>query len=166
MVQIRYMSLLIVWICGMSAAVAHAASAEFDDEAAVGVVLDDLHAQASAANFEGYFALYHDDAVFMGTDRSEYWPLAEFKSYTQARFADGVGWTYHSSERFTHINGDTAWFEERLQHERYGETRGTGVLVRTPTGWKVAQYNLTLPIPNDLFAQMATEIAEFYSPSK
>ena len=161
-----YRLLVLLWVAVVSAAVAGAAETFSDDEVAVGAVLDTLHAQAAAANFEGYFAQYHNDAVFMGTDRSEYWPLAEFKSYTQARFADGVGWTYHASERFIHISGDTAWFEERLQHDSYGETRGTGVLLRTPSGWKVAQYNLALPIPNDLFDHMATEIAEFYSHSK
>ena len=151
---------LLFWVSLVTAANAVAA---VDDEVDVGVVLDALHEQASAANYEGYFALYHDSAVFMGTDREEYWPLTEFKSYTKARFANGTGWTYHASERFIHVVGDAAWFEERLQHERYGETRGTGVLLRTQSGWKIVQYNLTLPIPNDLFDHMATEIAEFYA---
>jgi ketosteroid isomerase-like protein len=156
-------SVLLVWLGLMSLGADNAWAAEHDDRAAVSAVLDALHEQAAAADFEGYFSLYHDDAVFMGTDRAEYWPLAEFKSYTQARFADGTGWTYSASERVIHLSGDAAWFEERLQHDRYGETRGTGVLLRTPSGWKVAQYNLTLPIPNDLFEHMATEIAEYYA---
>jgi ketosteroid isomerase-like protein len=34
-------------------------------------VLDALHARASAADFDGYFELYTDDAVFLGTDATE-----------------------------------------------------------------------------------------------
>lgn len=163
MKRLGYRSILLVWLGLISLSTAGAWATDHDDQAAIGAVLDALHKEASAANFEGYFSLYHDHAVFLGTDRAEYWPLAEFKSYTQARFADGTGWTYNASERFIHVSGDAAWFEERLQHEAYGETRGTGVLLRTPSGWKVAQYNLTLPIPNDLFEHIATEIAEFYA---
>ena len=129
---------------------------------AVEAVLDALHDRAAAADFEGYFALYAEGAVFLGTDRDEYWPLADFKAYTRERFATGTGWTYVPTERFVHVNGATAWFEERLQHARYGETRGTGVLVQTKDGWRVAQYNLTLPIPNDLFVSVAEDIKTFY----
>ncbi|MEQ8857467.1 MAG: nuclear transport factor 2 family protein [Pseudomonadales bacterium] len=132
------------------------------DEAAIGRVLDSLHERAAQADFDGYFALFHDDAVFLGTDRNEYWPLAEFKAYTKSRFDSGTGWTYRTVERFVHVAGDAAWFEERLHHDRYGEMRGTGVLLDTPAGWRVAQYNLTLPIPNALFAGTASEIDAYY----
>jgi ketosteroid isomerase-like protein len=132
------------------------------EEEAVGAVLNALHQRASAADFDGYFALYHPRAVFLGTDRDEYWPLAEFKRYTRARFANGEGWTYHPVERFVHVAGDSAWFEERLQHQRYGQTRGTGVLLKNGDRWRIVQYNLTLPIPNALFPEMAREISEYY----
>ena len=131
-------------------------------ELAVAGILDALHQRAAAADFSGYFALFHDDAVFMGTDRQEYWPLAEFKAYTKARFAAGQGWTYVPTERFIHQRGAVVWFEERLLHERYGETRGTGVLVRDAGQWRISQYNLTLPIPNDLFVRYAKEIFNHY----
>ena len=150
------------WVVIATLLTALSASAAEPAEAEIGRVLDALHQRASAADFEGYFDLYHERAVFLGTDRDEYWPLPEFKRYTRARFDAGTGWTYHPVERFVHVAGDAAWFEERLDHDRYGETRGTGVLLRTAEGWKVAQYNLTLPIPNDLFRQVAAEIAEHY----
>lgn len=133
------------------------------DEAAVGRVLDALHQRASAADFDGYFELYHERAVFLGTARDEYWPLERFKAYTRSRFDTGRGWTYVPTERFVHVAGDTAWFEERLQHAVYGETRGTGVLLRTAAGWRVVQYNLTLPIPNALFRDMAERIADYHA---
>ncbi len=141
------------------------ASAEDTPEQAVAAVLDALHQKASEADYDGYFALYAERAVFLGTDRDEYWPIAEFKAYTRTRFATGVGWTYRPVERFVHLNGDTAWFEERLLHARYGETRGTGVLVREHGAWRIAQYNLALPIPNDLFFGVAEDILRHYDES-
>lgn len=134
-----------------------------EDEADVAAILDALHERASRADFAGYFELYDERAVFLGTDRSEYWPLAEFKAYTQARFASGTGWTYVPTERFVHVDGDAAWFEERLRHARYGETRGTGVLLRRPAGWRIVQYNLTLPVPNELFTEIAADIESHYT---
>lgn len=135
------------------------------DDATVEQVLDALHERAAAADFDGYFDLYHPHAVFLGTDRAEYWPLDDFKAYAKPRFEAGQGWSYAPTERFVHVAGDTAWFEERLHHARYGEFRGTGVLLRTDDGWRVAQYNLTLPIPNPLFETTADAVAEHYEAS-
>jgi hypothetical protein len=100
--------------------------------------------------------------VFLGTDREEYWPLPEFSAYVKSRFDTGTGWTYQPIERHIHLEGGSAWFEERLHHARCGETRGTGVLLRTGEGWRIVQYNLALPIPNELFGGIASEIAENY----
>ena len=47
------------------------------------------------------------------------------------------------------VHNIVEWFNERLSHERYGEVRGSGVLVRDEI-WKVAQYNLSFPIPNGI----------------
>lgn len=150
--------LLVVTLAG----IAHGEESTGDDEAKVAALLDELHLRASQADFDGYFSLYDERAVFLGTDREEYWPLAEFKTYTRRRFATGSGWTYLPTGRHVHIAGDAAWFEERLHHDTYGELRGTGVLIRATSGWRVVQYNLTLPIPNDLFGDMAGEIENFY----
>lgn len=139
-----------------------AAPAAADERAAVAAVLDRLHERAAAADYDGYFALFAEDAVFMGTDRSEYWPLAEFRAYTRQRFNGGVGWTYIPLERAVHVHADVAWFEERLQHARFGEFRGTGVLLREQNQWRIRQYNLTLPMPNELFESLGERIVEHY----
>jgi len=138
-----------------------------ESQLAVNAVLDTLHAQAAAANFDAYFALYADNAVFLGTDRSEYWPLEDFKAYAKPHFTAGNGWTYEPLNRQLHFAGDTAWFEEELLSQNYGRVRGTGVLVREirssgQSVWKVAQYNLTLPIPNSIFGDIAKEIKAYY----
>lgn len=139
---------------------------EARDRQAVAAVLDQLHRRAAAADAAGYFALYRSGSVFLGTDRDEYWPLADFERYARERFDAGQGWTYVPTERFVHLYGDTAWFEERLKHARYGETRGTGVLVREAGTWRIAQYNLTLPIPNAIFDDVTAQIDQHYGESQ
>ncbi|WP_419861346.1 nuclear transport factor 2 family protein [Candidatus Palauibacter sp.] len=129
-----------------------------DAGADVSATLDALHEAASEADFDRYFSLYADEAVFLGTDATERWTREEFMDYTKARFDTGTGWTYHMLERHIAITpgGRTAWFDERLENANLGETRGSGVLVMEGGGWKIAQYNLTIPIPNE----MAREVAE------
>jgi len=114
-------------------------------------VLDDLHAAAAAADGERYFDLFAPGAVFLGTDATERWTIEEFKEYALPRFEQGTGWTYHVRERhvdFARGRG-VAWFDERLWNERYGATRGSGVLVRESGAWRIAQYVLSFAVPND-----------------
>ena len=130
----------------------------------VNAVLDDLHDAASKADFDRYFSHFTEDAVFLGTDPSERWTTPEFRVYVKARFEHG-GWTYVPKERhvFFSKDGNTAWFDEATRSEKYGAMRGTGVLVRSGKTWRVAQYNLLKPIPNDLFIRVA-EMVESQKP--
>ncbi|MEI7658766.1 MAG: nuclear transport factor 2 family protein [Phycisphaerae bacterium] len=123
-------------------------------------VLTDFHDAASKADMARYFSLFTDDFVFFGTDASERWPLAQFRDFCEPIFAKGRGWTYSTLERhiFLSPGGDAAWFDERLANEKYGECRGTGVLIRRPEGWKLSQYHLVIPVPND-FALQVVEAA-------
>lgn len=137
--------------------------------------LDSLHAAASRADFDGYFALYTPDAVFLGTDASERWTVDEFKAYTKPHFDKGKkegkgGWTYIPRAGTRHVvidpSGTVAFFDELLDNENYGTTRGTGVLRKVTTGegdkavskWMVAQYSLSIPIPNPLAKRVATMV--------
>jgi hypothetical protein len=126
------------------------------DEEAVNKVLDNIHKYASEANFEGYFDLYTEGAIFLGTDATERWTISEFKGYARPAFDRGSGWTYVMTERNIYLSpdGNTAWFDERLDNEGFGECRGTGALVKIEGEWKVSQYNLTVPVPNALLRQV------------
>ena len=140
---------------------ARAATPEQD----IAAVLDALHSAAAKADGPGYFALYTPDAVYIGTDASERWSLDAFKGYAMPYFAKGQGWTYTPRER--HITlapidcRCVAWFDEVLDSKSYGTARGTGTLVLTPDGWRVSQYALTFPIPNDLADDMTAKIKAF-----
>lgn len=125
-------------------------------------VISQLHDAASQADGDRYFSLFADDAIFLGTDPEERWTLAQFRNYAEPHFSRGEGWTYHETWRHTTIaaDGRTAWFDEELANDSYGRCRGSGVLIRTPAGWRIAQYNLTIPIPNDLARDTAQRIRD------
>lgn len=146
--------------------VASAWAASSEQEQAINVVLDTLHKAASKADGKTYFSLFAENAVFFGTDKTERWPLSEFQPYGQKRFDTGTGWTYKPVERhvFVSSDGKTAWFDERLDHKA-GEARGTGVLVFDGQAWKIVQYNLSFPVPNDLFDSLYS-IIKLYEEKK
>ena len=131
----------------------------------VDLVLDNLHLYASQPNGTAYFDLFADDAVFFGTDINERWDKKAFQDYGTARFATGTGWTYHIKNRHVYFSDDgkTCWFDETLRNDKYGKFRGTGAMKIVSGQWKIVQYNLLLPIPNDLFMKYAKEIKEFYN---
>jgi ketosteroid isomerase-like protein len=128
--------------------------------AAIEEVLAAFHTAASEADGETYFGLFTDDAVYLGTDASERWTVEEFRAFADPYFSEGRGWTYTVTSRNIAIgpNGSTAWFDELLWNESYGTCRGTGVLIETPDGWRIAQYHLTFPIPNALAKEMTERI--------
>ena len=118
------------------------------DEIAIGRVLDDWHDAAARADEERYFAHFAPGGVFLGTDATERWDAAAFRAFAHPYFAKGKAWTMVPSRRHLAVDGDHAWFDEALETS-YGPCRGSGVLQRVGGAWKIAQYNLTLTIPND-----------------
>ncbi len=121
-------------------------------QSAVARTLDDFHDAADRADERRYFAHVAPEGVFLGTDGSERWDVAAFRAYAHPHFARGKGWTYRATERHVTLapTGHVAWFDETLANESYGPCRGPGVLRRIDGAWKIAQYNLTIPIPNEL----------------
>ena len=131
---------------------------------AVTSVLNKLHLYASEARGPEYFDLFAEDAIFFGTDINERWDKNAFQEYGMTRFETGKGWTYHMTKRKIYFSYDdeTCWFDELVRNDKYGQLRGTGVMKLVDQDWKIVQYNLALPIPNDLFPKYAQEIMEFY----
>ena len=113
-------------------------------------VLDAWHLAAARADGASYFGAMTEDAVFLGTDASERWSLAEFRAFCEPYFARGIGWTYLSRERHVAVVDSVAWLDERLWNDEYGECRGTGVLRREAGAWRIAHYSLTLTVPNEV----------------
>lgn len=164
---LREITVVVTVFCMASSLSAGPARADGDDQAlgarAMATILDRFHEAAARADGETYFSLFAEGAVFIGTDAAERWTVADFKAYAEPHFSKGQGWTYVPGERHIDIapGGDVAWFDEILASEKYGTSRGSGVLVRTAAGWRIAQYHLTFPIPNDLAAELTARIKAF-----
>ena len=126
----------------------------------VDTLIDGLHKDAHEANFNDYFARYTSDAIFLGTDKTERWTIAEFKDYAKPAFADGHGWTYTVVERNWEGNGNTRWFDEILFNEKLGHCRGTGVVKLQEGEWKIAHYALTMLVPNEIAADVGLQTQE------
>jgi hypothetical protein len=127
--------------------------------AAADIILNSLHDAASKADWDRYFALYTDDGIFLGTDVNERWAKDQFKGYA----IGSKGWVYTMRERHMAITPDknTIWFDEVLDSASYGTSQGSGLLVKTDSGWRIAQYHLVFPIPNDLADGFTAKIMEF-----
>ena len=126
-----------------------------DEMANASATLDAFHAAAAAADETTYFAFFAEGGVFLGTDATERWTVPQFRAYAHPRFAAGKAWSFKATHRELVVRGDVAWFDEDLDTGRLGRGRGSGILVRDPKGdWKVAQYNLSIPIPNERFDEI------------
>lgn len=150
-------------VMSLAAASPALAQAPADDVGAINATLDDLHRLASRADGDAYFRLFTPSARFIGTDATERWSLEQFRAYAMPYFSQGKGWTYHPRERVVSILPIdcrcVASFDERLDNAAYGETRGSGVLVRTADGWKIDQYVLSFAVPNDVAKAVVAVIA-------
>jgi len=147
-------------LCSLIVAVAFAGTPKSSPVTAINAVIDDWHAAAAKADEVRYFSHFAPDAVFIGTDASERWPVKEFRKYTHARFKAGTAWTIVPKERHVSVSADGkfAWFDEAVVSLKWGPSRGSGVLMLIGKEWKIAQYNYSVPIPNDLLAPVTAMI--------
>lgn len=129
------------------------------NRAAIEQLLDGLHRAAAESDAQDYFARYTEEAVFLGTDASERWSIAEFKAYAAKPFAEGRGWRYDVVSR--HLvptgNPEIYGFDEVLSNEKLGLCRGSGLVVFDGARWRVAQYVLSMLIPNAIAASVGRE---------
>ena len=137
------------------------AGTDSDPRTRIAATVDAWHAAAARADEDAYFAFFTRDAVFLGTDPTERWTRDEFRQWAHPRFASGKAWTMKATKRWITLSPDAsiAWFDEDVLSEGLGPVRGSGVLVRSAGAWKIAQYNLSVPIPNDRFDAVKRLIA-------
>lgn len=132
-------------------------------KAEVNQILNDWHNAAAEGDFKRYFSHFAtESAIFMGTDVDEYWTVSEFKKYAKKPFQKGAGWVYTPIKRHVYISnsGQVVWFDETLSSETFGVARGTGVLVKVDSTYKIAHYSLSLPIPNSIAYDVAKQAKE------
>jgi ketosteroid isomerase-like protein len=138
-------------------------TASSSPEARVSAALDDWHAAAAVADEERYFSHFVQDAVFLGTDATERWTRDEFRKWAAPHFASRKTWSFRAVSRHISFSpdGNVAWFDEDLQTGDLGPARGSGVLLRQKGEWKIAHYDLSIPIPNPLMEEVKKRIEEF-----
>lgn len=124
-------------------------SSETEIKKLINTRLDNWHKAAASADFDAYFDLMTEDAVFIGTDATENWQLDEFKSFSKPYFDKGKAWNFTALERNIYLNEEEnlAWFDELLDTQME-ICRGSGVMKLTEQGWKVQHYVLSITIPN------------------
>jgi ketosteroid isomerase-like protein len=126
----------------------------------IAAVLDEFHTAAAAADEDRYFATFAPGFVFLGTAPGERWHGDDFRHFVHGYFSRGQGWTYVPSHRSVAVSEDgrTAWFDETLDNEHYGVCRGSGVLRNDGERWRVQQYDLGIPVPDELAPELAARI--------
>ena len=108
------------------------------------------HKAAADADFETYFSLMTEDAVFIGTDASENWQLKDFKSYSKPHFDKGKAWRFTTLERHVYLDEaqSLGWFDELLDTQME-ICRGSGIMEKVNGVWKIKHYVLSITIPNN-----------------
>lgn len=123
--------------------------------------IDRWHLAAAKADTT-FFDAIADGGVYIGTDATERWTKEEFITFAMPYFKRGKAWDFKPFNRDVHFSadGNTAWFSELLK-TWMGDCRGSGVLTRTATGWKISQYHLSVTVPNDLINNFIKLVDEF-----
>lgn len=123
---------------------------ESDEKEQINRTLDAWHKAAAEANFNAYFGLMTEDAIFIGTDPTENWNKKAFQAYSKPYFDKGKAWDFKAIERHVYFDnsGKLVWFDELL-NTQMKICRGSGVLVKIGKEWKIKHYVLSMTIPND-----------------
>jgi len=114
------------------------------------VMLDSFNQAAAKADYKTYFNFYTEDAIFTGTDATERWDKKAFMAWAKPIFDKGRAWSFTALERNIYFDqsGKFAWFDELL-NTQMKICRGSGVVVKEGSAWKIKQYILSTTVPND-----------------
>ncbi len=117
----------------------------------VNTFMDNWHLAAATANAFVFFDSMEENATYIGTADHERWTKSEFIAFAKPYFDKGKAWDFKPYDRDVHVtsDGEHAWFSELLT-TWMGVCRGSGVLHKTSTGWKIDQYHLSVTVPNEI----------------
>ncbi len=121
------------------------------DVATINQFMDAWHHAAAIADEDKFFGSMTPDGIYLGTDAAERWLRDEMKEWAKKYFERESAWAFTAHDRQVYLaaNGQLAWFEELLD-TWMGPCRGSGVLQKTPDGWKIRHYNLAVAVANDV----------------
>ena len=112
--------------------------------------LDSWHKAAAEARLNDYFMLMSRDMIFIGTDATEHWNYDAFYAFCKPYFEKGKTWHFRAVQRhiYYHPKSQMVWFDELLDTQMK-LCRGSGVWRKEKGQWKLAQYVLSMTIPNE-----------------
>jgi hypothetical protein len=127
----------------------------------VTTTLDQWHLAAANANFEKYFDLMDNDAVFVGTAKEEVWTKQAFMQFAKPYFDKGKAWKFNKISRniYPSQHADLVYFDELLS-TWMGVCRGSGVMVYKNKQWLIKHYVLSVTVPNDKIQSVIKIIKE------
>jgi len=110
-----------------------------------GTALDALHRAGEASDHAAFLELMTEDGSVLGLGSDSRWNAPALTDKLTTYFSGGGTWPQPTSSRQITIStqGEMAWFSESLRGTRGNTGVGSGVLVRTASGWLVAQYHIS-----------------------
>lgn len=120
------------------------------EKSAIADMLDSFNVAAAKADYNRYFSFYANGATFIGTDATEHWDKEAFMKWSKQFFDRGKAWNFTAIDRHIYFGNhpDIAWFDELL-NTQMKICRGSGVVVKEDSVWKVKQYVLSMTFPNE-----------------
>lgn len=127
----------------------------------VNAFVDAWHDDAANARM-AYFDKIAKDGVYIGTDRTELWRRDEFKAWAKKYFERKSAWSFKATRRnvYASADGSLIWFDELLDTPNMGPCMASGVIRKTPKGFEIVHYQLSMAVPNEVAGQVTRLIAE------
>jgi len=121
-----------------------------DLEQELHTMIDGWHQAAADADADAFFGAMAADGIYIGTDKSERWLRDELRTWAADAFERETAWAFKTIDRVVTVADDErhAWWDETLD-TWMGVCRSTGILERTPDGWKIKHYQLSVTVPNE-----------------
>lgn len=149
----KYLSLLLFLILSVSIPLSAQKKGFYENvqKKNVNKLLDDFNTLAANADFDKYFDCFAEESTFIGTDATEVWNKKEFKEWAKPFFDKKTTWNFKSLKRNIYFSkdGNYAWFDEILDTQMK-ICRGSGVVEKIGSKWKVKQYVLSVTVPNEV----------------
>lgn len=125
------------------------------DKNAIETTLNSWHKAVAEFQFETYFDLMTDEAVFVGTDATEVWSKQQFMAFCKPYFDKKQTWDFKPISRNIYLqkSSQTAHFDEVLD-TWMGLCRGSGVLIKENNSWKIQHYVLSVLVPNEVVKEV------------
>jgi len=154
--------MLASWLLALlPSSLAHGAPVDAALARQVNAFVDGWHDDAAHARM-AYFDKIAPDGVYIGTDRGELWQRDAFRAWGRKYFeGKRAAWVFHATRRNVYASGDgnTIWFDELLDTENMGHCMASGVIRKTPAGFQIEHYQLSIAVPNEIAKQVTSLVA-------